>query len=117
MPLEEVTLDQNEDEGGHYHPEEAEEQLKNGSSGDQKHEADNKQRDTTRSKSPPPSADGKSSRKEIECKVFLLNGEVMTVSVDVSPNRNWLFIIGYPLKCLHLCVCVFFFVLEKNKDS
>ena len=100
QPLEEVN--QHEEEGGEeYNPQEAEKTV--AQSSDQQNERDNKSRDT-RSKSPQSSIGeaGKSAKKDIECKVFLLNGDVITVSVDVSYIILVISIII--IMCTYLCI-------------
>ena len=77
QPLEELHQQQDEEAGEEYNPQEIEK------TGDQHKDKRNADRDS-RSKSPPALADGKSTKKDIDCKVFLLNGDVMSVTVDVS---------------------------------
>ena len=76
MPLEGPSgLKQQEDDGEEYAPELAEQK--------QQEKSKDQQEERSRNKSPTP-VDGTLSKNEIECKVFLLNGEVTSVIVDVS---------------------------------
>ncbi len=86
QPLEEINIEHQEDDGGEeYNPIEAEKSKHQSSTNDQQKESDNKNRET-RSRSPISSIgdSAKTGKKEIECKVFLLNGDVITITVDVS---------------------------------
>lgn len=84
MPLEEVSkMDIPDEDGGEYNPEQAEIAMTKDTSPAKAGQSQNGR--ATRSKSPQGGdSGGKTSKKDIDCKIFLLNGDVLDLSVDVS---------------------------------